>query len=393
MGFDTLVATITPLQQVYFSGQVVQGVVQAAVSRETSCREITVTLIGKGKVHWTERRNKRTYTYSAEEEYGRKTITLWHGGASNNKIRAGHHSFPFVFELPYGIPSSFETDIGRVYYKIKAVADIPWGIDMTDKTPFAVHNILDLNRIEEAMMPISIEHADDAGCCTDMPVSILMQCDRRGYVPGEKLFMSGVVSNNSLTEMKYSEAKIVQNIKYHATSKTKEVLTTVQRVYRPSIRARGKDTWSAVPLTIPAVATTDLQYCNIIDISYELKFLAKLGFCSSTSTATKLIIGSVPIQRRGVQPDPSPRMIPRGPLIPQPNFNNMPYNPSEMASAPMLPDNTRNDQPPPYTDLPPPSYEESKHMTHLLAPPIAAAESDDDGFNSATPRYEKPPYL
>ncbi|KAK0074223.1 hypothetical protein PV325_008615 [Microctonus aethiopoides] len=57
-------------------------------------------------------------------------------------MTAGLHTFPFSYNLPHNIPSSFEHRIGNVRYSIKAILHHPWKLDhkiskqLTINTPF-----------------------------------------------------------------------------------------------------------------------------------------------------------------------------------------------------------------------------------------------------------------
>ncbi|XP_068233864.1 arrestin domain-containing protein 3-like isoform X2 [Palaemon carinicauda] len=289
MGLDSLEIELPPGVTVYFSGQEVRGYVRAVAGSEISCREITVTLKGKAVVHWTERRNKRTYSYSNNELYTQTNLVLWNGADANNKFPPGNHLFPFSFTLPSRLPTSFEGTSGKVIYTLKAVANIPWGIDHVEKLPIIVHNIYDLN------------------------------LDPRST-----------------------------NIMYRATDKLKEEVNTVQRVYRPSIKPGRKDVWYHVPLPIPAVTPSALEYCNIIDITYKLKILAKLGANRSPNVEFFIIIGSV-----ALQPSQPGRAEP-GVWLPAQNVNiAMPVPSAPEPSMALI-----NDNPPSYPESEPPSYDD-----------------------------------
>ena len=61
------------------------------------------------------------------------------------QIEAGDHEFPFQFQLPVNIPSSFVGAHGRIVYSITAVVDRPWKFDHETVAFFTVVGIHDLN--------------------------------------------------------------------------------------------------------------------------------------------------------------------------------------------------------------------------------------------------------
>lgn len=69
----------------------------------------------------------------------------WFSADIRLDIPAGHHRYPFKFQLPYNIPSSFEHHYGYVRYTVKGVIDRPWRFDHECKAAFTIISILDLN--------------------------------------------------------------------------------------------------------------------------------------------------------------------------------------------------------------------------------------------------------
>ena len=65
-------------------------------------------------------------------------------------LAAGHYQYPFNFQLPTGIPSSFEDDNGHIRYSIKVILDCPWAFNYETASHFIVNAIYDLNGISIA---------------------------------------------------------------------------------------------------------------------------------------------------------------------------------------------------------------------------------------------------
>ncbi|KAG7166826.1 Arrestin domain-containing protein 3-like 1 [Homarus americanus] len=424
MGFDEFLVVLNPHQPVYFPGQNIRGYVKVKVSSEVSCRELKVTTKGKGEVRWSERRGKTTHHYSSEEEYMRQSVTVWDGRCE--------YSYPFHFILPHNIPSSFEATHGKVRYQVKVVADKPWSIDQSTKIIYSVNHLYDLNFHSLSRNPLYNEKEKTVCCCccTRGPISLAVSAPRSGYVPGENIIINGHIQNHSNSTIKYTEAKIVQNIEYITSSKTKEEHRTVQRVYRPQILPGGNDVWANVPLPVPAVPASQLKHCNIIDINYTFVFVAKLGTCKTAEVVSALIIGSIPLH--GTYPAYVPPVsaaevggtslattvsLPYGQSLPNQPATSLGASPN-IASAPLASheiyrdhEETRNDlpryngefrdDPPPYPstfmpddykDIPPPSYDScvfSHGQNGVNRGPrggTTGRDSDDDE-NDFAPRY------
>ena len=74
----------------------------------------------------------------------------------NPVLAAGRYQYPFQFQLPHQLPSSFEGQYGRVRYSVKAVIDKPWKFDHEVKRPFTVISNVDLNLMPNAAVRIII---------------------------------------------------------------------------------------------------------------------------------------------------------------------------------------------------------------------------------------------
>ena len=82
--------------------------------------------------------------------YKASLTDMWHVAAEgesgdNPTLGAGRVMYPFVFNLPANLPSSFEGEWGRVRYSLQATIDKPWKFDHHCKRAFTVLSVLDLN--------------------------------------------------------------------------------------------------------------------------------------------------------------------------------------------------------------------------------------------------------
>ena len=69
-------------------------------------------------------------------------------GTNETQIAAGEYEFPFQFQLPENIPSSFVGEHGRVAYSVTGVIDRPWKFDHETVAFFSVVHDYDLNLTE-----------------------------------------------------------------------------------------------------------------------------------------------------------------------------------------------------------------------------------------------------
>ena len=128
----------------YRAGETICGQLLIDLSKSKEFRNITIELVGEGKVHWTESQGQSSTSYKNLKTYINK-VAVAHSGPS---LPAGIHYLPFSFLLPANLPSSFESDIGSVQYFINATIERDWKFGQrAGRGPltFKVHGVLDLN--------------------------------------------------------------------------------------------------------------------------------------------------------------------------------------------------------------------------------------------------------
>ena len=87
---------------------------------------------GKSKVEWEEkewegsgedRRQVTKHVKSKEKFFSHKTNLFGasSGGHHTTIHPHGYFTYPFVFNIPHNIPSSFEGSVGRIRYELKGI--------------------------------------------------------------------------------------------------------------------------------------------------------------------------------------------------------------------------------------------------------------------------------
>lgn len=336
---------------VFYPGQSVSGRVELQVKDDLKVTAIYITFKGYANVHWSESqgsgKNRRTRHYSANESYFDTKVCLFGKGLTGeDKTKLDDdklYTFPFNFQLPPGSPSSYEAHIGRVRYFLVSDIDIPWAFDKHTKRMITVVNLLDLNTVPNAMNGASKTDQKTLCClcCESEPIIASVSTDRTGFVPGEAIVFRSEIENKSDREMTCSKAKLVMQVRYHATSKTRYVNNIVNEISHGKIEGGGTDVWMNEKLHIPAIPPSYLQGCNIIDIRYYLTMTVDpsgLGF--DLNVPVEVVIGSIPLasiaQQHGITLPPAPPMsdptLPPPPGAPQGLYSDK-YMPTHLPQA------------------------------------------------------------
>ncbi|KAK6180221.1 hypothetical protein SNE40_012413 [Patella caerulea] len=375
--------TFSNPQAIFYGGQTIQGSVILELNAEMKMRGIRLHFEGGARVHWTETRSEgtgehqRTVTedHSSSETYINHIVVVFgkapgQGGA-DPVLQAGRYVYPFSFQLPTGIPSSYESEVGQIRYSVTGVIDRPWWLDDKTKKAFTIIHPVDLNQ-----EPMARQGATRNGqkmlcclCCKSGPISAVLRLGRLGYVPGEAIPITGEIINGSRRKIDSSFADITMTVQYHATYDTKTEHQIVSKLYHGSILPGDSDTWNGDLLRIPPIPPTGLRGCRIIDITYRLALTvvpSVIGF--DLVVPIDILIGTIPLQPVARQYDPPP---PR--LLQPTGSNNVPLQ-STVPSAPS------------YMDTPPPSYAE------CVFGKVNIRDENDDEHTRGNMEYAPPAY-
>lgn len=354
--------------KVYFAGDLVKGRIFFGLDSDgKKARGVRVEMKGKAEVAFTKKKgfgkNRRTRYYSDEETYFKELTYVIGDGTNETQIAAGEYEFPFQFQLPENIPSSFVGEHGRVAYSVTGVIDRPWKFDHETVAFFSVVHDYDLNLhkdLAEAPQSVSEEKYMCCCWCRSGPVSASGQTSRTGYVSGETIHVQVMADNKSNVLIKPVRMSLVQTQTFKADKlligveekEFKNVLKTHESV--DPLEPGESDSYD-VAFEIPALPPSELELCTKIDIGYSILIEVPPKGCHiNLEVAVPIIIGTIPIgstfsnlKERKFQGDKT--LLPReGGVL-------------EMRTLLSKPKEENDDQNL-YPDLPPPSYQEAKDM-------------------------------
>ncbi|XP_056428861.1 arrestin domain-containing protein 2 isoform X1 [Hyla sarda] len=289
---------------VFSSGDAVSGKVLLELVSDCKVESVKLHAGGYAKVHWTESRSAGSSTaytqnYSDEVEYmDQKETLLQTDNGTLNVLPAGKHEFPFTFQLPENLVTSFEGKHGCVRYWVKAKLHRPWSTVKKTKKDFTVIEPIDINTPDllapQAGTKEKIAHAwySNLG-----QVSVTAKIDRKGYTPGEVIPIFAEIDNcTSRTVM--PKAAIIQSQTFIARGTSKQKKSVVATMAGDAVPAGKRETWHGRALKIPPLGPSIIQ-CRIIRVEYSLKVCVEIPGSSKLLLELPLVIGTIPLHPFG----------------------------------------------------------------------------------------------
>ncbi|GFO36965.1 arrestin domain-containing protein 3 [Plakobranchus ocellatus] len=288
---------------VFYAGQVVEGHVLVELTEPMQLREVKLNFDGVARVDWseTDSSNNRT-SYSASEKYFTKDELLF--GKTDisegdfSELSNGRHVWPFQFQLPFGLPCSFEGPCGYVRYIITCKINRPMKFDHKIKKIFTILSTLDLNLNPSNMKRVQDSKQKQLCClwCKSDPISASFHIERQGFVPGEAIKLFAEICNGSNRKISKSFVELRMVTTYRATTSTTLSSRVIASISRPEIPAHSEDIWSGEELIIPSVPPSFLEGCNIIDIRYFVQLnVDPAGPALDLEIPLEVVIGTIPL--------------------------------------------------------------------------------------------------
>lgn len=217
------------------------------------------------------------------------------------EIEPGSYQFNFQAILPQLLPTSFEAKHGYIRYLINVVIDRPWKFDLTYKVAFTVIKQLDLNYENPAMrIPTKMEIIKTfyCGMCKTAPLYVAASIPQSGYVAGQNVHVSIEINNESSIDVESIKITLKKFIFYNSQTpsrKTKEEVLTEAEMRSGGVLKRSKGKFDQ-KLLIPPVPPSNMNYCRILNVFYEIHVTAKIaGVHTNPVIRLPITIGTVPL--------------------------------------------------------------------------------------------------
>ena len=281
-------------QYQYQPGEIIRGKIGIHLHRSTLVQTIYITIFGEGVVSWDD---PYLGVFQANENYLNASKVIFE--TTNQRPRIldqGFHDFPFEYQLPEDIPSSFIGKYGSVTYILKAVVQGERTGDTTIATePFLVLREYPLP--EEVFSPCErkLENRYWALCSTGK-VKIIIGLNKTGYVPGEDMFVQAEIQNRSPLRITAIQASLIMNSIYFAQKESipfRQIVNKRRDDYE-LVEGDGRR-WQNVRISIPPyIPESKLEFCDIINVSYLFQFRVELSGGQEVRTEIPVLLGARP---------------------------------------------------------------------------------------------------
>ncbi|KAF0288855.1 Arrestin domain-containing protein 17 [Amphibalanus amphitrite] len=261
----------------FMPGDAVRGAVVVSITGSAGCKltEVTLTVKGQARTHWTTHNGTWSSKHAQKETFLKLVLPVLRvkkGAVAT--LPPGENQLNFSFTLPAGLPHSRLYEHGEVAYKMVARAvSGPLGSawNGTTKLEITMLQRRDLNALPHLARRLVVERkAKSSTSRREDPGQFTVMLPRQGFVAGETIdvyldgsdeVLSALARNEGLVKLKRSEEfRAGSSTEYH-----KPVLTQKRLGLDPS-------EWRHFQLTVPRDDIgIDPAVCRIIAASHYIK--------------------------------------------------------------------------------------------------------------------------
>lgn len=220
--------------------------------------------------------------------------------AEPSELSVGVHTFNFSCGLPVNLPTSFESKYGYIRYQIKIELERPWKFDLKYCFGFTVIKVLDLNHIRPSLRnPLKCETTKNFFLgLSSKSLHISTEIPIRGFVAGQNIPITITVNNKSKIDVKEIQIALKKIIHYNSQTprkKRRERIELAAECHHTGVPRKSADI-TVAQLNLPSVPPTNIAFCSVIQSSYEIHVVAKVGGIHwSPVLRLPVTIGTVPL--------------------------------------------------------------------------------------------------
>ncbi|XP_056135846.1 arrestin domain-containing protein 3-like [Lampris incognitus] len=264
----------------FSSGDPITGQISFELTKMTKITSITLTLVGKAKVHWAVRRGgrkqRRTQHFRAKLEFFNvQIVILRENGAIHApvKLRPGRHVYQFTCQIPHGdFPTSFQGVHGRVMYSLVVCIDRPWHLTKNFETAL---NFVCRHAVNaELLAPLEGSNSMSTCSlwCASGFIKMNVKTQKKLFNPGDTVKVMCWFSNTSSWTATPKVRLIQKQVVYTENKVHKREISNimVSQTGQP-VTSHTSDVYCEIMVTIPPTAPFTISNCSILEVDYIIK--------------------------------------------------------------------------------------------------------------------------
>lgn len=223
---------------------------------------------------------------------------------AQDKLPVGAHEFDFSCVLPHQLPTSFESKYGFIRYQIKVEIERPWKYDIKHCLGYFAFTVIkpfDLNKESPDLRNPLVMETKKKFFLSSKDITLSAEIPMSGYVAGQTIAISIKIDNKRSKDVEETRISLMQIIDYHSQTprdETRQRVEIAAEIHKAGVPKKSKGIVDA-ELVIPSVAPTNTAFCRVLQVSYEIHIVAKIGGINrSPVLKVPLIIGTVPLQKQ-----------------------------------------------------------------------------------------------
>ncbi|XP_033226506.1 arrestin domain-containing protein 17-like isoform X2 [Belonocnema kinseyi] len=323
--------------KVYYAGETIKARILVVLDSPKRIRGITVKIIGEAntdtrenqrqRTRWKLKSNKKRDDCSDHEVYLSITYSIFEDSSDVDEeleLSPGEHLYPFEYVLPPDLPSSLESDLGHIRYRVESTIDQPWNFDEAIKETITVFSNYDLNTDCRASESVVVEGSktfitcSSFGCCyPSPPLLVNYSLPVRGYVPGQTIPIKVNIKNESGVEVSSVKLSLEKCVTHRINRPGSDIRTnckwtTVAEVSTSPLEHNRIVSFKQI-LKVPPLPPSNLNHHRIIDVKYSVILEVFVnGWCrKNLKIDTPVIIGTVPLSNYQSLAGPPKQNYPR----------------------------------------------------------------------------------
>jgi len=313
---DSCLIELENNRQVFYPGEQLNGNVYLQLNQSMDTECIEVECVGKVEVEWKETRideeTQEPYEveFDSEEKLMKEKVKVF-GCGDRETLPEGEHRFPFCFQLPGNLSSSFEGEHGYIRYKLKIKIKKSWKKDLKLKRMFVVNEIIDVNQQRFRAGPgDNDEKTLGCLCWAQGPLSLSVNLDRAAFCPGEFMMITAQLGNTTSRELDRLLVELKQHVEFRAKlddgfgGSRKNYTHTVATIKSGKIAEESNLSWASQPFAIPPLIPT-LTSNKFIEVKYSVHICVEIPMAIDIDFNFPITIGTIPcIDKYGMDPSP-----------------------------------------------------------------------------------------